>query len=95
MIDRLTAAYRPLATQRTKLAVKNLIVDGERSTIDVQNSSVPHDHLEVEAWIATRPDLNDVSFFFEDGPHGEWDYGSAKTVQAEIAEEPTVILDLK
>lgn len=91
MIDRLTAAYRPLATKRTKDAVKTLNAGGARAKIDVENSSNSEDRIKVDAWIAKWG--GEDNFFFEDGPWGDCIYGDAASVKEAIAGELTAHLD--
>src|SRR5471030_813332 len=88
MIDRHTAAYVPLNTERTKAVVKNLR-PGTREKIDVVNAGDPHDRLEVDAWIVVDED-GPAHFMYVDGPHGhEVQFGFADAVRETIAEAET------
>ena len=89
MIDRHTAHYVPLATARTKDAVKHLLAPGERRTIDIARIDDHHNRAEVEAWIVADED-GPVHFFYQDGPGGhEVQFGFADEVRAAIDEAET------
>jgi len=88
MIDRHTAAYVPLSTERTKTVVKNLRPGG-REKIDVVNAGNPDDRREVDAWIVVDED-GPAHFMYIDGPHGhEVQFGFADAVRETIAEAET------
>jgi hypothetical protein len=88
MIDRHTASYLPLATERTKQAVKNLLPGG-RDKIDVVSIANHAQRAVVEAWIVADED-GPVHFLYEDGPGGhDVQFGFADEVREAIDEAET------
>ena len=86
MANPVTAAYIPLATERTKQVVKNLRPGG-REKIDLINVLNPDDRLEADAWLVE--DGQGVHFRFNDGAGGhEIEFGFADQVRETIAEAP-------
>lgn len=86
MVTPLTAAYIPLATERTKQAVKNLRPGG-REKIDLVNALDAGDRVEADAWLVE--DGQGVHFRFRDSAGGhEIEFGFADQVRETIAEAP-------
>jgi hypothetical protein len=81
-----TAAYIPLATDRTKNVVKHL-EPGQRQKIDVVNATEPGERLEVDAWVVE--DAKGVHFFFQDGAGHAVNFGFADEVRVAMEEAPT------
>lgn len=89
MIDRHAAHYVPLATSRTKDAVKHLLAPGERRTIDLVRIADRHQRVEAEAWIVADED-GPVHFFYQDGPDGHpVQFGFADEVREAMEEAET------
>ncbi|MRW84591.1 hypothetical protein GJ698_10890 [Pseudoduganella sp. FT26W] len=87
MNEHLTARYIPLATERTKDAVKDLI-PGERRKIDLVNPLDPTDRLISDIWVVE--DSDGAHFTYQDGPVGGDAYlGPADQVRIAIEETPT------
>ena len=86
MPNSVTAAYIPLATDRTKNVIKHL-APGQRQKIDVVNAAEPKDRLEVDAWV--HEDANGVHFFFQDRAGHSVNFGFADEVRVAIEEAPT------
>lgn len=86
MNEHLTARYLPLATERTKDAVKDL-VPGERRKIDVINPLDETDRLITDIWVVE--DYEGAHFTYQDGPMGGEAYlGPADQVRIAIEEAP-------
>ncbi len=83
-----TAAYIPLATDRTKNVIKHL-EPGQRQKIDVVNAAVPGDRLEVDAWVVE--DATGVHFFFQDGAGLAVNFGFADEVRVAMEEAPAEV----
>lgn len=86
MNEHLAAKYIPLATERTKDAVKDL-GPGEKRKIDVINPKDPTDRLITDIWVIE--DDEGAHFSFQDGPLGGVAYlGPADEVRIAIEEAP-------
>lgn len=86
MTEHLTARYIPLATERTKDAVKDL-VPGERRKIDVVNPLDETDRLITDIWVVE--DYEGAHFAYLDGPLGGEAYlGPADHTRIALEEAP-------
>ncbi len=86
MYEHLTGKYIPLATERTKDAVKDL-QPGERRKMDVINPKDATDRIITDVWVVV--DAEGAHFSFQDGALGGDAYlGPADQVRIAIEEAP-------